>query len=75
MTTQRLLVSDIFCLSVSLYISIESSLYFYTGMHRNRNPMKGDEQHTKVPLCDIFINAEITERKNSFRTVSVLVSE
>lgn len=43
-------------------------------MHWNRNPMKGDEQHTKVSLHDIFINAEITESKNSFSTVSVFVA-
>jgi len=43
-------------------------------MHWNRKPTKGDEQHSKILLCDIFINIEITESKNYLSTVLVLVA-
>lgn len=50
-------------------------LFSYPEMHWNRNLIKGDDQHTKVSLSDIFIGAEIAEIKNSLSTVLIWVAE
>lgn len=74
MTTQRLLISDTFCLIVLLYIYTESSLYSYTETHCDRNPMQGDEQQTSF-VTSPPMQKSPRVRTKSFSTRSVLVAE